>query len=83
LRGDLSSPELAVLIGVNVRFGNGKNPHMPVIVAAQKSLGEKEPLITYVDTSGAETLGPNHTHFTAAGTLEIGRRFARALLNVP
>jgi hypothetical protein len=24
---------------------------------------------------------PSHTHFTAAGTLEIGRRYAEALLS--
>jgi drug/metabolite transporter (DMT)-like permease len=34
-----------------------------------------------VDTAGAETLPPSHTHFTAAGTLEIGRRYAEALLS--
>ena len=36
--------------------------------------------VRYVDTAGAETLPPSHTHFTAAGTLEIGRRYAEALL---
>ena len=83
LREDLGAKEVPAFIGVNVRFGNDKNPHMPVIVAAQRSLAEKQPHITYVDTSGAETLGPNHTHFTAEGTLEIGKRFARALLSAP
>jgi hypothetical protein len=33
-----------------------------------------------VDTAGAETLPPSHTHFTAVGTLEVGRRYAEALL---
>lgn len=83
LREDLGALNLPILLGVNVRFGNDKNPHIPVVVAAQRSLAEKLPHTTYVDTSGAETLGPNHTHFTAAGTLEIGRRFARALLSAP
>ena len=79
LRHDLEAPELMALLGVNTRFGNGKNPHVPAIVAAQKALDEKDPLCLYVDTAGAETLEPSHTHFTAAGTLEVGRRFARAL----
>ncbi len=79
LRQDLEAPELMALLGVNTRFGNGKNPHVPAIVAAQKALDEKDPHCLYVDTAGAETLGPSHTHFTAAGTLEVGRRFARAL----
>jgi hypothetical protein len=79
LRADLSVPELRALIGVNTRFGNGKNPHMPVVIVAQKALADKDPLTTYVDTAGAETLPPSHTHFTAKGTLEIGQRFAHAL----
>jgi len=79
LRQDLETPELFALLGVNTRFGNGKNPHVPAIVAAQKALDEKDPLCLYVDTAGAETLEPSHTHFTASGTLEVGRRFARAL----
>ncbi len=79
LREELEAPEFVALLAVNTRFGDGKNPHVPVIVAAQKSLAEKDPLCRYVDTAGAETLGPRHTHFTAAGTLEVGRRFATAL----
>jgi hypothetical protein len=79
LRSDLEAPELVLLLGVNTRFGNGKNPHMPAIIAAQKAIAESLPHCAYVDTAGADTLGPNHTHFTAAGTLEIGKRYAEAL----
>lgn len=68
------------MLGVNTRFGNGNNPHMPVIVAAQKQVAEQDPWAVYVDTAGAETLPPSHTHFTARGTLEMGDRFAKALL---
>jgi hypothetical protein len=80
LRRDLEAPQLIALIGVNTHFGNGKNPHMPVIVAQQRALAAMDPLTRYVDTEGAETLLPSQTHFTAKGTLEIGRRFATALL---
>ena len=80
LRQDLEAPQLLALVGVNTRFGNDKNPHMPVIVAQQRALAAMDPLTRYVDTEGAETLPPSHTHFTAKGTLEIGRRFAMALL---
>jgi lysophospholipase L1-like esterase len=80
LRSDLAAPELIALIGVNTRFGNGKNPNMPVVIASQKAVDAQDPLAVYVDTEGAETLPPNHTHFTAQGTLEIGRRYAAALL---
>lgn len=79
LRRDLETPNLLALIGVNTRFGNGKNSHLPTVIEAQKSLAASDAKTVYVDTTGAETLPPSHTHFTAAGTLEIGRRFAGAL----
>lgn len=80
LRSDLAAPELIALIGVNTRFGNGKNPNMPAVIESQKAVDAQDPLAVYVDTEGAETLPPSHTHFTAKGTLEIGRRYAKALL---
>lgn len=81
LREDLGAPDLTLLVGVNTRFGNGKNPHMPAIIAAQRALDARLPKCAYVDTAGAETLPPSHTHFTSAGTLEIGKRYAEALLS--
>lgn len=82
LRADLAAPQLIALVGVNTHFGNDKNPSMPVIVAQQRALAAMDPLSRYVDTEGAETLLPSQTHFTAKGTLEIGRRFATALLKI-
>lgn len=73
LRADLAAPQLVVLVGVNTHFCNEKNPYMPVIVAQQRALAGLDPLSHYVDTEGAETLLPSQTHFTAMGTLEIGR----------
>jgi hypothetical protein len=81
LRNELDAPDLILLLGVNTRFGNGKNVFMPKVVEAQKEVAATVPRTRYVDTAGAETLPPSHTHFTAAGTLEIGRRFAEALLS--
>ena len=80
LRTDLGAPDLILLLGVNTRFGNGKNAFMPKVVEAQKEVAAALPRARYVDTAGAETLPPSHTHFTAVGTLEIGRRYAEALL---
>ncbi len=80
LRADLGAPDLILLLGVNTRFGNGKNAFMPKIIEAQKEVAAALPRARYVDTAGAETLPPSHTHFTAVGTLEIGRRYAEALL---
>jgi hypothetical protein len=82
LRADLNAPEMALLIGVNTGFGNGNNPFMPTVIEAQKKVASVLPRARYVDTRGAETLPPSHTHFTALGTLEIGRRYAEALLEV-
>ena len=81
-RADLAAPRLVALVGVNTHFGNDKNPYMPVVVAQQRALAGLDPWTHYVDTEGAETLLPSQTHFTAKGTLEIGRRFATALLAV-
>jgi hypothetical protein len=55
---------------------------MPAVIAAQRQVAQELARCRYVDTAGAQTLPPSHTHFTAAGTLEIGRRFAEALLTV-
>ena len=81
LRTELGAPDLILLLGVNTRFGNGKNAFMPKIIAAQQEVATALPRARYVDTAGAETLPPTHTHFTAVGTLEIGRRYAEALLS--
>jgi hypothetical protein len=82
LRTELDAPDLILLLGVNTRFGNGKNPFMPKVIEAQKEVAATLPRARYVDTAGAETLRPSHTHFTAVGTLEVGRRYADALLAV-
>jgi hypothetical protein len=81
LRTELNAPNLILLLGVNTRFGNGKNAFMPKIIDAQKEVAAALPRARYVDTAGAETLPPSHTHFTAVGTLEVGRRYAEALLS--
>ena len=80
LRKDLDCPEMRALVSVNARFGNGQNPHIQRIVAAQRALALSDPLVLQVDTSSAETLPPSHTHFTAKGTLDVGRLFAQAWL---
>ncbi|NUQ66489.1 MAG: hypothetical protein HUU20_28845 [Pirellulales bacterium] len=79
LRKDLDAPQLIALLGVNTRFGNDRNPFVPKIVEAQQAIASTGNCCAYVDTAGAETLPPTHTHFTAAGTLDVGRRFAAAL----
>jgi len=65
---------------VNVHFGNDKNPYVAEVVAAQKAVAARDKFCVYVDTDGAETLLPSQTHFTGKGTIEVGKRFAEALL---
>lgn len=79
LRHDLDAPQLLALLAVNTHFGNDKNPFVPQIVAAQQAIAAKDSHCAYVDTADAETLLPSRTHFTAAGTLAVGRKFAIAL----
>jgi lysophospholipase L1-like esterase len=80
LRQDLGAPQLIALVGVNTNFGNGKNAFMPEIVAQQRALATKLARCAYVDTSGVTYA--NAAHFDTAGTLEIGKRFAEALLKL-
>jgi hypothetical protein len=80
LRTDLRSPLLPVLLSVNSRFLEGENPHVAKIVEAQKALAKSLAWCEYVDTSECETLLPRRIHFTAAGTLDVGNRFANAML---
>lgn len=89
LRNDLDSRQLIVLLAVNTNFGKnpyipqiigGKNPYIAQIIEAQQSLAAKDPRAVYVDTATATTA--NSAHFDSAGTLDIGRRLAQALLKI-
>ena len=53
LRAELDAPDLILLLGVNTRFGNGKNAFMPKVIAAQKEVAAALPRARYVDTAGA------------------------------
>ncbi len=77
LRRDLRSPELIVLLGVNTKFGNGRNRFMPAIVEAQRAVAATDPRCVYVDTSSAPIA--NSAHYSTEGTLLVGRLFADAL----
>ena len=65
---------------MNTQFGLGKNTHMPAIVEAQQQVGAADPQAAYVDTASATVINP--FHFDAAGTLDVGRRFAQALFKL-
>lgn len=79
-RKDLEAPGMIALLGINTEFGGGKNAFVPKVVEAQKAIAAKDPRCAYVDTAGAAIA--NSAHFSSAGTLEVGRRFAEALWKV-
>ncbi|MGK0184567.1 MAG: hypothetical protein ACI9R3_000340 [Verrucomicrobiales bacterium] len=79
-RTDLETPDLTALLAVNTHFGNGKNPHMPAIVAAQKGVATSANNVVYLDTSSAPTA--NAAHYDTQGTLQVGRQFADAFLAI-
>ena len=77
LRLDLRQTNLLVLAGFNTSFrGNTAG-----IVRAQQAVAARDQRVRYVETGGAVLAKPAPTaHFNAAGTLEVGGRFARAYL---
>ena len=80
LRRDINAERLPILVSVNVHFHEGKNKFMPDIIAAQKRVGHELNDCRYVDTSGAGLANP--VHFNTEGTIEVGKRFASALLAI-
>jgi hypothetical protein len=80
LRHDLDSPELTALIAVNAQYGLGKRKYVPDIIAAQQAVAKKDAHAAYVDTSKASIA--NQSHFDAQGTLDVGRWFAEAMMEL-
>ncbi len=80
LRRDLKAERLPILVSVNVHFHEGKNKFMPEIIAAQKQVGHEFNDCRYVDTTGVGLA--NDVHFNSEGTIEVGKRFASALLSI-
>lgn len=79
LRTEIESPNMIALLGVNTKFGGGKNKGMPAIIAAQKAIAESDKNAAYVDTDGASIA--NNAHFDAAGTIDVGKQFAERLMD--
>ena len=78
LRRDVQAERLPILVSVNVHFLEGKNKFMPYIITAQKRLAHELSDCRYVDTHGVGLA--NEYHFNSEGTIEVGKRFASALL---
>lgn len=81
LRRDINAPQLIALLAINTQFGGGKNVFVPKVIDAQKALAAKDAKrCVYVDTAGVTIA--NGAHWDTVGTIEVGRRFADALLKL-
>lgn len=80
LRRDLGAPKLPVLMAFNTHFRGNDRPLLKAVVNAQRLVASDDPHAAYVDTSAA-TLA-NAAHFDAPGTLDVGKWFAEALLEL-
>ena len=84
LRKDLEAPELIALLGLNSRFGNrwarisSPRPAVENIRQAKIQIAEKSEYAEFVDDWGCKAV--NIAHFGSEGTLELGKRYAEALL---
>ena len=79
LRDDLDTKDMIMLLGLNTKFGGGK-AGVQTVIQAQKNLAEQSKYIEYVDSTGCAVI--NGAHFSSQGTLELGNRFAKRLIDV-
>lgn len=84
LRKDLDAPELIALLGFNTKFGkrwskvSSPRPGVMKIHGAQIQIAENCIYTERVEDWGCQVV--NAAHFGAAGTLELGKCYAEALL---
>jgi hypothetical protein len=77
VRMDLKCPNLPLVMGL-VNPPETGFPAVDVVRHAQQGLSETSPLITLVDTDDLSKHA-DQVHYDAAGQLELGRRFGKAL----
>ena len=76
IRTDYSAPNLWVYCGVKTDF----HANTPAnVVAPMQQIASEDDYVAYVDTYGAATY--SGFHFSSAGTLTVGSRYATAYLN--
>ncbi|MEI7902300.1 MAG: sialate O-acetylesterase [bacterium] len=78
VRADLQTPELPFVIGELGDDGKGKRD---VVRADQKATAAAVPHTAFASAEGVG-LGEDKTHFTSAGQIEFGKRFAQAMLTL-
>lgn len=78
MRSEFKTPEMPFILA-RVRNYYGKGEQAQMVRAAQQSLAEQMPQVTWFDTDDLNPL-VNGGHYSLAGTLEIGKRFAQSYL---
>lgn len=82
IRADTAAPELPVVIGrvaprvIDPATGESRHPFHALVHEAQTRIARELPGISLVET--ADLPQSDNLHFTAAGQIELGRRFALA-----
>lgn len=80
MRADLGRDDLPFILGI-VNPPADRYPALDMVRAAQRALALEDPHVWLVDTDDLSKL-PDNLHYDSAGQLELGRRFARAFLEV-
>lgn len=82
LRGDLGQPDLPVVVGqIGGFLSPEKNPFVETVRAAIKAVSGKLPHTGYADSAGLTDKG-DKLHYDTRSAHEMGRRFARAMLEL-
>ena len=80
VKKDFNAPKMISLLAVNTKFRYGKMRSVKEIAQEQEKLAAQDKLIEYIDSSNLETC--NAYHFSAKGTLDLGKLFAEALMKM-
>jgi lysophospholipase L1-like esterase len=80
-RKDLGNPELPFILAHTVDAQGKGFPYMDQVRAAQERIAKTDPRSVLVSSEGLSTKRDN-VHFDTKGQLELGRRFAKAYLEL-
>ena len=77
LRKDLNRPDMIFIAGLALDLPKETFPHEPLVRQAQNEC--QAPRYTVISTEGIKK-GPDNMHFNTEGQVELGRRFADAMI---
>lgn len=81
IRKEVGDPRLPIVLAETVDAPKERFPSVALVRAAQRKVAEADPRIAIVSSEGLAT-HDDRVHFNAAGQTELGRRFAKALLEL-